>query len=130
MNNTKTELSIVKLERDDDIQQLSDIVKENLKDIRSKLAEKALNRLGYKCIYHDEKSHYHTWEEEVEEEIENYDCGGYCDSASADGTCYSKYCVRNGATGTYTYQYTETKSEKVIDSPAYVEVIKDSEIKL
>lgn len=128
LHKTKTELSIVKLERDNDIKKLSDIVKRNIKDPRSKFAEEALNRLGYKCIYHDEISHVHTWEEEVEEEIEGYDCGGYCDSASADGTCYNKYCIGNGGGATSTYSYTETRSEEVIDSPAYVEVVKDSEI--
>lgn len=120
---TKTELSIVKLERDNNIKKLSDIVKRNIKDTRSKFAEEALNRLGYKCIYHAEISHVHTWEEVIEEEVEFDDCGGNCNCVGPDGSCLNKYC----GLGSRTYEYTVTNTEEVIDSPAYVEVVKDFE---
>ncbi len=121
LQNIQIELNITRLEQNGDIQKLSDIVTQNRRDSRSYLAEQALVRLGYQCIYHEEKFHYE--ENEVEEEVEGWDCGGFCDSADANGNCWNPYC---GA-GSYIRTYTE--DVKVIDSPAYVEVVKCSDPK-
>ena len=109
----ENELVITKMEHDGDIQGLSNIViqevtKNLAKGTKAYFAEKALIKLGFQRIFHDEEFHYVEWESE--EEVDFYDWesrGSGADPQLIDGT----------------YTQTISHCKKIIDKPAYVEIV-------
>lgn len=125
LKNLKTELLIISMEKDKNIESLVNIVTENVtpffkKGTKYELAENALSRLGYQRIYHQEESHFREWT--TEEEVYN-DCGGSCNSQDSQGNCCNPFCIQSGGTS---YTDITTHREKIIDKPAYVEVVRQS----
>lgn len=120
-------VEIQNMEIKGDVEELTKIVTSKYVDKSSSkflLAQAALHRLGYECIFHHEEFHMEERERWVtDDEDYDTDCEGDCNSMNDVGFCYNQTCVRSHGYLPPSPSL-EKYTAKIIDKEAYIEVVK------